>query len=80
MFGNSFLKIIVIVFSVLCIMCAVFTVVFKISPIYSIILFVIALILNIIDNVVTTKSLNRDMQKLEEDMNSFKKDTLKRRK
>lgn len=80
MFGNSFLKFIVIVLSSLCIICAVFTVVLKISPIYSIVLFILTLVLNIIDNIVTTSSYKKNMQSIESEMEKFKKEARIRRK
>lgn len=73
MFENSFLKFMVVFFSGMCVVCAILTMILKISPIYAIIVFIITLILNIIDNIVTSKAYKKDMKKIQDDMQSLKK-------
>ena len=61
MFGNSFFKGVVILFSMLSIILSIFSVIFKISPVYAVCLFIVTLILNIVDNILTTKEYNKKM-------------------
>lgn len=80
MFGNSFFKYVVVIFSMLSIILSIFSVIFKLSPIYAICLFVVTLILNVIDNVLTTREYNKNIKSIEDEMNKFKKDMKKGRK
>lgn len=80
MFGNSFFKYVVVLFSMLSIILCIFSVIFKLSPIYAICLFVVTLILNVIDNVLTTREYNKNIKSIEDEMNKFKKDMKKGRK
>ena len=80
MFGNSFFKYVVVIFSMLSIILSIFSVIFKLSPIYAICLFVITLVLNVVDNVLTTREYNKNIKSIEDEMDKFKKDMKKGRK
>lgn len=80
MFGNSFFKYVVVIFSMLSIILSIFSVIFKLSPIYAICLFVVTLVLNVVDNVLTTREYNKNIKSIEDEMDKFKKDMKKGRK
>ena len=80
MFGNSFFKYVVVIFSMLSIILSIFSVIFKLSPIYAICLFVVTLVLNVVDNVLTTREYNKNIKSIEDEMDKFKKNMKKGRK
>ena len=80
MCGNSFFKYVVVIFSMLSIILSIFSVIFKLSPIYAICLFVVTLVLNVVDNVLTTREYNKNIKSIEDEMDKFKKDMKKGRK
>lgn len=73
MYGNSFFKIVVMIFSGATIVAALYTVIFNKTPMIAFILFFISLILNIIDNAISNKQYKKNMASIDEQMDNMKK-------
>ena len=73
MFGNSYLKWVVIVFSLGAVASAIYTAIFNASPIVTIILFLVALVLNIIDGIITRKDYEKNTKKIDEEIEKYEK-------
>lgn len=73
MFGNSYLKWVVIIFSLGAVVSAIYTAIFNASPIVTIVLFLVALILNIVDGILTKKDYERNTRKIDEEMEKYEK-------
>ena len=59
MFGNSYLKWVIIIFSLGAVASAIYTAIFNASPIVTIVLFLVALMLNIVDGILTKKDYEK---------------------
>ncbi len=78
MFGNSFFKIVVIIFSTMTIVAALYTVIFNKSPLIALIIFFITIILNVLDCIFTNKEYKKNMRSIDEQMKEFKKNIKKK--
>ena len=73
MFGNSYLKWVVIKFSLGAVVSAIYTAIFNASPIVTIVLFLVALVLNIVDGILTKKDYERNTRKIDEEIEKYEK-------
>lgn len=73
MFGNSYLKWVVIIFSLGTVVSAIYTAIFNASPIVTIVLFLVALMLNIVDGILTKKDYEKNTKKINEEIEKYEK-------
>lgn len=73
MFGNSYLKWVVIIFSLGAVVSAIYTAIFNASPIVTIVLFLVALMLNIVDAILTKKDYEKNTKKINEEIEKYEK-------